>query len=151
MATAKALPVLIQPNLYQLSTRQHHAGNNLKVSYITHSGPATPQSPQGPPHFTYEDESQTLSFAGPEVEVVKTELGEVVSVVIERTVDGGSTTFGLLVPNVNIHAGQQAAIHTEGITAIHQPTLLPGTNIGQRDKYSVMSFEGTASDIIVPQ
>jgi hypothetical protein len=150
MATAQALPVLIQPNLYQLSARHHRAGNNLKVSYLTHSGPATPQFPQGPPHFTYQDESQTLSFAGAEVEVVKTELGEVVSVMIQRTVDDGSTTFSLLVPTVNIHAGQQAAIHTEGITAIHEPTLLPGTNQGQRDKYSVMSFEGTASDIIVP-
>jgi hypothetical protein len=41
---------LIHPNLFQLSGRHHHAGNNLQVSYLTHSGPATPQFPQGPPH-----------------------------------------------------------------------------------------------------
>jgi hypothetical protein len=141
---------LIHPNLFQLSGRHHHAGNNLQVSYLTHSGPATPQFPQGPPHFTYQDESQSLSFVGPEVEVVNSELGDVVSVVIRRTIDSGSTTFSLLVPNVNIVAGQQAVIHTEGITAIHRLSLAPGLDQGQRDQYSVTPLEGTASDIIVP-
>ena len=142
--------VLVHPNLFQLSGRHHHPGNNLQVSYLTHSGPATPQFPQGPPHFTYQDESQSLSFVGPEVEVVNTELGDVVSVVISRTVDLGSTTFSLLVPNVNIVVGQQAVIHTEGITAIHRLSLAPDLDQGQRDQYSVTPLEGTASDIIVP-
>jgi hypothetical protein len=142
--------VLVHPNLFQLSGRHHHPGNNLQVSYLTHSGPATPQFPQGPPHFSYQDESQSLSFVGPEVEVVNSELGDVVSVVIRRTIDSGSTTFSLLVPNVNIVAGQQAAIHTEGITAIHRLSLAPGLDQGQRDQYSVTPLEGTASDVIVP-
>jgi hypothetical protein len=82
--------------------------------------------------------------------VVNSELGDVVSVVIRRTIDSGSTTFSLLVPNVNIVAGQQAAIHTEGITAIHRLSLAPGLDQGQRDQYSVTPLEGTASDVIVP-
>ena len=69
---------------------------------------------------------------------------------IRLTLDSGSTTFSLLVPNVNIVAGQQAAIHTEGITAIHRLSFVPGLDQGQRDQYSVMPMQGTASDIIVP-
>ena len=47
---AKDQVTLIQPNHYQLSGHQKHGGGNLQVSYLTHSGPATPQFPQGPPH-----------------------------------------------------------------------------------------------------
>jgi hypothetical protein len=135
---------LVQPNLYQLS------GGHLHVSYLTHSGPATPQFPQGPPHFTYQDESQILSFSGSNVEVVQTELGQIVSVRIRLTVDSGSTTFSVLVPRVNLVPGQPAQVHTEGITAIHRLSLAPGLNHGQQDHYSVTPLHGTASDVIVP-
>ena len=139
-----ALTPLVQPNLYQLSSGHVH------VSYLTHSGPATPQFPQGPPHFTYQDASQTLSFSGSDVEVVQTELGQIVSVRIRLTVDSGSTTFSVLVPRVNLVPGQPAPVHTEGITAIHRLSLVPGLNQGQQDQYSVTPLHGTASDVIVP-
>jgi hypothetical protein len=147
---AKDQLTVIQPNLYQLSGHQHHNGSNLHVSYLTHSGPATPQFPQGPPHFTYQDANVSRTFAGQEVEVVETELGAVVSVVIRLTPDSGSTTFSLLVPRVNLVPGQPAAIHTDGITAIHRLSLVPGLNHGQQDQYSVMSLQGTAANVIVP-
>ena len=104
-----ASPSLVQPNLYQLSGGHYHGGH-IHVSYLTHSGPATPQFPQGPPHFTYHDASQSLSFSGSEVEVVQTELGQIVSVRIRMTVDAGSTTFSVLVPRVNLVPGQPAPI-----------------------------------------
>lgn len=135
---------LVQPNLYQLRS------GHLHVSYLTHSGLATPQFPQGPPHFTYQDASQTLSFSGSDVEVVQTELGQIVSVRIRLTVDSGSTTFSVLVPRVNLVPGQPAPVHTEGITAIHRLSLVPGLNHGQQDQYSVTPLHGTASDVIVP-
>jgi hypothetical protein len=135
---------LVQPNLYQLR------GGQLHVSYLTHSGPATPQFPQGPPHFTYQDASQTLSFSGSDLEVVETALGQLVSVRIRITVDAGSTTFSVLVPRVTLIAGQPAPIHTEGITAIHRFSLVPGVNQGQQDLYTVTPLDGTASDVIVP-
>jgi hypothetical protein len=144
-----ASPTLVQPNLYQLSGG-HHAGGHIHVSYLTHSGPATPQFPQGPPRFSYQDANQTLSFSGSEIEVVETELGQVVTVRIRMTVDSGSTTFSVLVPRVNLVPGQPAPVHTEGITAIHRLSLVPGLNQGQQDQYSVTPLHGTASDIIVP-
>lgn len=141
---------LIQPNLYQLSSHHQAGGSNLHVSYLTHSGPATQQFPQGPPRFTYQDASQTLSFSGADVEVVQTDMGTIVSVVIRHTVDQGSTTFSLLVPRVNLVPGQPAVIRTDGITAIHQLKLAPGLTQGQQDEYSVTPLHGTASNVIVP-
>ena len=82
--------------------------------------------------------------------MVETELGAVVSVVLRLTPDAGSTTFSLLVPHVNLIAGQPAAIHTDGITAIHRLTLAPGLNHGQQDQYSVTKLQGTAANVIVP-
>ena len=137
---------LVQPNLYQLSGHKHH----LHVSYLTHSGPATPEFPQGPPHFTYQDAGLALSFNGSEVEVVETKLGQIVSVSIRQTPDFGSTTFSLLVPRVNLNANQPAPIHTEGITAIHKFSIAPGLDHGQRDVYKVTQLRGTASAAIVP-
>jgi len=142
-------PALVQPNHYQFSGGHHHGGH-LNVTYTTHSGPATPDFPQGPPQFSYQDASQSLSFSGKDIEVVETELGQVVSVRIRMTVDSGSTTFSVLVPRVNLVPGQPASIHTEGITAIHRLSLAPGLNHGQLDQYSVMPLHGTASVIIVP-
>jgi hypothetical protein len=147
---AANVPALVHPNLFQLSNHHHNGGGTLQVTYLTHSGPPTPQFPQGPPHFTYQDENQSLTFSGAQVQVVNSELGDIVSVVIRLTPDSGSTTFSLLVPNVNIVAGQQASIHTEGITAIHRLSLVPALNQGQRDQYSVTPLHGTASDVIVP-
>jgi hypothetical protein len=140
----------LQPNLFQLSGHENHGGGNLHLSYLTHSGPATPQFPQGPPHFTYQDASISRSFVGQAVEVVETELGSVVSVVIRLTPDLGSTTFSLLVPRVNLNTGQPAPIHTDGITAIHRLSLAPGLNHGQQDQYSITSLQGTAANVIVP-
>ena len=147
---AKDQVTLIQPNFFQLSGHEKHGGSNLQVSYLTHSGPATPQFPQGPPHFSYQDASISRSFVGQDVQVVETELGAVVSVVIRLTPDSGSTTFSLLVPRVNLIAGHPATIHTDGITAIHRLSLAPGLNHGQQDQYSVTSLEGTAANVIVP-
>jgi hypothetical protein len=134
----------VQPNLYQLS------GAHLHVSFLTHSGPATPEFPQGPPHFTYQDTNQTLSFSGNQIEVVTTELGQIVSVRIRLTVDAGSTTFSVLIPRVNLSPGQPANIQTQGITAIHRFSVLPGLNHGQQDFYTVTPLHGTAARAIVP-
>src|SRR4051794_31353899 len=120
-----ASPALVQPNHFQLSGGHHHGGH-LNVTYTTHSGPATPEFPQGPPRFSYQDATQSLSFSGKDIEVVETELGQVVSVRIHLTVDQGSTTFSVLVPRVNLVSGQPAPIYTEGITALHRFSLAPG-------------------------
>jgi hypothetical protein len=120
------------------------------VSYTTHSGLATPEFPQGPPRFSYQDAIQSRTFSGKEIQIVDTEAAQIVSVVLRLTPDSGSTTFTLLVPRVNLPAGQPTPVCTDGVTAIHRFALAPALLQGQLDHYSVTPLTGTASNIIVP-
>ena len=148
MPPTPAAPV--QPNHFELSGGYGNGSSSIHVSYTTHSGPATPEFPQGPPRFSYQDASQSKAFSGKEIQIVDTELGQIVSVVLLLTVDSGSTTFSLLVPRVNLPAGQPTPISTDGITAIHRFSIAPALLHGQLDHYSVTPLHGTASTIIVP-
>ena len=148
MATTPAAPV--KPNHFDLLGANLNGGGIIHVSYTTHSGPATPDFPQGPPHFSYQDASQSRAFSGKAIQIVDTEAGQIVSVVLLLTPDSGSTTFSLLVPRVNLPAGQPTHISTDGITAIHRFAIAPGLLQGQLDYYSVTPLVGTASTIIVP-
>jgi hypothetical protein len=132
------------PNQYLLH------GHGLHITYVTFvPGPVHPGDP-GPPTFVYQDAQQTLTFHSPDVQVVDTELGQVVSVRIRMTVDQGSTTFSLLLPRVNVSDHQPVPIRTEGITALHRFALAPGLAHGQQDFYTVTPLHGTAADVIVP-
>jgi hypothetical protein len=148
MPPTPAAPV--QPNHFELSGAHHYGGGGIHVSYTTHSGPSTPEFPQGPPRFSYHDASQSRSFSGNEIQIVDTEAAQIVSVVLHLTPDSGSTTFSLLVPRVNLPAGQPTHISTDGITAIHRFSIAPGLLQGQLDHYSVTPLTGTASTIKVP-
>jgi hypothetical protein len=73
--------------------------------------------------------------------------GTVVSVAIFRTIDSGSTTFSVLIPRVNLSAGERIVISTEGITATHRFSVVLAFNHGQLDAYTVTPLHGTA-DIV---
>jgi hypothetical protein len=151
MPPTPAAPV--QPNHFELSGPHHHGhhgGGHIHVSYTTHSGLSTPEFPQGPPQFSYQDASQSHAFSGKQIQIVDTEAGQIVSVVLRLTPDSGSTTFSLLVPRVNLPDGHPTPISTDGITAIHRFSIAPGLLQGQLDHYSVTPLHGTASSIIVP-
>jgi hypothetical protein len=140
----------VQPNHFELSGDYLYGGGSIHVSYTTHSGPATPEFPQGPPRFNYQDASESRAFSGKEIQIVDTEAAQIVSVVLRLTTDSGSTTFSLLVPRVNLPAGQPTHISTDGITAIHRFAVAPGLLHGQLDRFSITRLTGTASNIIVP-
>jgi len=123
------------PNLYDVH------GGHLHVTYST-------SGIDGRPHFTYQDPTIGKSFSGDEIDRVDTLLGAIVSVRIRLTVDAGSTTFSLLVPRVNLIDGGPTAIHTEGITTLHQFSLVPPLDRGQRDFYTVTSLRGTAQHVV---
>lgn len=97
----------------------------------------------GKPHFTYQDLHQTLNFSGDQIRSIKTKIGTLVSVTIRMTVDTGGTSFSVLLPRVNISGEQSVPIRTEGITTIHQLSILPA--VGQRDCYTVTPLAGHAS------
>jgi hypothetical protein len=128
---------LVTPNLYQLS-----GGHGQHAIHITYSTSGF----DGKPHFSYQDDSQGLSFAGTDIRVLEGDVGQLVSVTIRRTIDTGSTSFSLLLPRVLLPAGpnQSTPVHTQGITTIHRFSVLPGFNLGQDDLYSVVALSGTA-------
>ena len=125
----------IKPNTYQL------AGDHLHVSYSTTSF-------EGKPHLTYQDANQTLSFRGDEIRTATTEIGTLVSVSIRRTVDTGSTTFTVLLPDVGLDGTNSAAITTQGITTIHRFSVIPAFNHGQKELYSYVALRGTARFLV---
>jgi hypothetical protein len=124
----------ISPNLFQLS------GNNLHISYST-------SGIDGKPHFSYQDGQHNLNFIGDDIRTVEGDLGTVVSVTIQRTIDSGSTSFSVLIPRVNLAAGESVRIRTKGIVTIHRFSIVPALNHGQLDLYTATTLRGTASQV----
>lgn len=121
------------PNLYQLKSSQ------LRVKFST-------TSKDGQPYFSYEDGSRSLSFKGNQIRQVKSDMGTLVTVTVHMTVDSGSTTFTLLVPEVNLaEQNSPAQIHTIGITTVHRFSVVPAVNHGQTERYTTSEFSGTGS------
>ena len=124
----------ISPNLFQVQ------GNGLHVSYST-------TGIDGKPHFHYQDASHSVNFSGSDLRTVATEIGTLVTVTIRLTVDSGSTSFSLLVPTVNMHAGETIPIHTIGITTVHRFSIVPVLNAGQTELYSVALLSSTTKHV----
>jgi hypothetical protein len=127
----------ITPNLYQLH------GPHLNISYAL-------SGIDGKPHFSYHDTHHTLQFSGDQIRTVATEIGTLVTVTIQITVDSGSTSFTLLVPTVNLGKNHQAVhITTHGVTTLHKFSIVPALNQGQTELYTVTKLTGTA-EFVVP-
>lgn len=121
----------VTPDVYEL------AGGQLHITYAT-------TSKNGQPYFSYQDGSQKLSFKGADIRQEKSEIGTLVTVIIRRTVDAGSTTFTLLVPSVGLKELSPAEVHTYGITTVHKFSVIPAMNMGQMESYTSTELSGTA-------
>ena len=122
----------VAPDVYEL------AGGQLHVTYAT-------TSKDGQPYFSYQDGSQKLSFKGADIRQEKSEIGTLVTVILRRTVDAGSTTFTLLVPTVRMKESSPAEVHTYGITTVHKFSVIPAMNMGQIETYRSTELSGTAN------
>jgi len=129
--TADAPTTTKQPNLFEVS------GYGIQITYSTSSF-------DGQPHFNYQDAHQSRLFIGDQIRTEATELGTLVSVVIQLTTDAGSTAFTLVVPRVNLRQFDSVNITTIGITTLHKTSIV-GPSHGQTDFYTVHSLQGTAS------
>ncbi len=123
-----------QPTLYELS------GNGIFVTYMT-------TSLAGQPQFYYQDASQAKHFTGNQIQTVDTIIGKLVTVFLIQTVDGGNTTFTLIVPTVNLPPSNVANITTEGITTLHKFSIFKPPQ-GQTETYSFHRLSGTASFVV---
>ena len=86
----------------QVSTQQANnfslSGRGIHVDYSS-------TSINGQPRLTYHDHLRNLSFAGADIRTVEApDIGMIVSVTLAITVDVGSTTFSVLIPNVVVPA-----------------------------------------------
>jgi hypothetical protein len=122
------------PDLYQVQ------GRGIHVTYSTSGF-------DGKPHFDYQDAHQTLHFVGDQIRVADSEVGSLVTVNIRVTVDSGSTTFTLLVPQVNLGTSVSAPITTVGLTTQHRFSIVPKFNHGQTELYAVVVLTGSASAV----
>jgi hypothetical protein len=128
----------IAPNMWVLS------GGGIHVRYSTTSLAGTPQ-------FHYQDSLRVLNFTGAQIRSVSVpDVGTLVSVTIHMTVDTGSTTFTIVLPQVNLVAGDPASgnVTTFGITTTHAFSIVAPFDIGQREFYGVTTLTGTASLVV---
>jgi len=123
-----------RPTLYELS------GGGLQITYSSSSF-------DGRPRFNYHSASLNRLFVGDQIRSTETELGTLVSVVIQETTDAGSTTFTVLIPRVNLNLFDSAPIATDGITALHRGSIIGQPN-GQLDFYTVQPLLGTAAFVV---
>ncbi len=127
------------PNQY------HIQGGGISVSYYP-DGFGPPVLDRGSLLFVYQDAHRSQSFFSDQVRTIKVDdLGTVVSVTLVETVDIGSTTFSLLVPDVQLPEQQTSVfIRTEGITTVHR-VFVALIGHPQSETYTVTALDGTAA------
>lgn len=130
---------MTSPNKYHLQ------GRGISATYYPDGfGPITES--HGLLHLVYQDAFRSLAFYGDEVRTVEVpDLGTVVSVTLAETADTGSTSFSLLVPDVDLPSDQNSVfIHTEGITTAHR-IFVAQIGHSQSETYAVTPLDGTAA------
>jgi hypothetical protein len=127
------------PNQYHLH------GSGISVSYYPDGfGPII--EGRGSLRLVYQDAHQSKSFYETDLRIVAVaDLGTVVSVTLVMEVDTGSTTFSLLVPDIQLPEQQNSIyIHTEGITTVHR-LFVALIGHPQSETYTVTAMCGTAA------
>ena len=87
-------------------------------------------------------------FAGSQIRTVNTEIGTLVSVTTQLTVDTGSTSFSVLIPAISLTAvGDHKKFATEAIVTRHTgPNSVPAT--GVHETYQFIPMKGTANFVL---
>ena len=126
----------IQPNRFVLQS----SDGKTKVDYETSSfiGQPTLNLTQPPGH-------PIRHFAGSQIRTLNTEIGKLVTVTTQLTVDTGSSSFSVLIPAITLTAiGDHETFATEAIVTSHTgPNSVPPT--GVHEKYQFIAMSGEAS------
>jgi len=131
--------VISVPNQYYLH------GDGTSISYYP-EGFGPPVEGRGRVCLVYQNAYLSQVFYDSEVRTaVLDDLGTIVSVTLVMTVDVGSTTFSLLVPDVQLPGPDNSVfIRTEGITTVHTAFVEPMGRPPQDKTYTVAALTGTA-------
>ena len=130
----------IQPNRYVL---QRENGFD-KVDYETSSfiGQPTLVLTLGSPT------SPARQFTGSQIRTVSTEIGTLVTVTTNLTIDTGSTSFSVLIPAITLTSiSDRKTFTTEAIVTSHSgPNRIPST--GVHETYKFIPLKGEASFVL---
>lgn len=118
-------------NLFELH------GHGLHITY-------TATSLGGQPQFHYQDGHTDQNFSGDALRVEHSEIGSLVTVTIQKSVDSDFTTFTLVVPEIHL-AGKETHFSTLGIVTLHH-FLASNPNLitGPLETYHARDLHGTA-------
>jgi hypothetical protein len=126
----------IQPNRFVLKS----SDGETTVDYETWGifGQPTLNLTQPPGH-------PIRHFAGSQIRTLNTEIGKLVTVTTQLTVDTGSTSFSVLIPAITLTSiGDHEKFATEAIVTSHTgPNSVPPT--GVHEKYQFIAMSGEAS------
>jgi hypothetical protein len=129
----------LNPNRYILQS----SDGTTKVEYETSNFIGQPtlnltQGPGGP----------IRHFAGAQIRARNTEIGTLVTVTTQITVDTGSTSFSVLVPAISLTAvSDHKTFSTEAIITSHTgPNSVPST--GVHETYKFIPLKGEASFVL---
>jgi hypothetical protein len=122
-------------------TRYELAGGDIHVIYKT-------TSVTGQPTFDYNDAVLVRSFTGDQIKsVLTTDIGTLVTVEIHLTLEASTTTFSVLLPNVNLEPSSSGVLITaEGITTRHRFPIVPVE--GPTQFYTVHEMDGRAQHLV---
>lgn len=128
----------IQPNRYSLQSTDGFT----RVDYETSSffGGPTLNLSEGPGPIRH--------FAGSQIRTRHTEIGILVSVTTQMTLDAGSTSFSVLIPAITLSAiSDHQTFETEAIITSHTgPNSVPLT--GVHESYRFIPMKGEASVVL---
>ena len=118
------------PNLFALS------GEGIGVTYST-------TSIDGKPRMTVNKGRRTFSFSGNQIDSRDAGIGTLVTVVLEKIADKGSTSFSVLLPAIQLGDSKKQSFRTIGITTVASTTIA-GPVKGAQQTYKPIALRGSA-------
>jgi hypothetical protein len=116
-------------------------GYGVEVDYTIGANPSFPA-------FIYKDATISKSFLPSAIHTDSTDLGSLVTVALEVTVDAGGTTFSVFLPTFDVPRGQAVQFKTIGIyKEVRGPVVRPAQ---QTVTWRTIDMDGTAETVIVP-
>jgi hypothetical protein len=125
-----------QANLFDLR------GGGVTVNFAA-------SSLDGRPRLTYATGGRSRSFAGDEITIAPTAVGTLVTVQLAAVPDLDTTTFTVVIPQVNTESGQAAPVRTHGVTTVERTSIGgPALVRGQVQTNRVVTLSGTARSVV---
>ncbi|MBD2440870.1 hypothetical protein [Nostoc sp. FACHB-110] len=128
---------IIEPNDFDLHN------NDVQIHYSL-------ESFIGGPQLTYKTQNFDRQFTGEEINVVETNIGKLVTVLVEPDADTGEEVrLTLLLPSINLSSSLENPIETEAIFTTQRNVLRGLSPIleGQLQTYHTLSLRGTARSV----